>query len=196
MISIVIPTVPGREECYQKAVEAYHKNTVYDFEIITVFDKPNVGTAWNEGSETATGKFIHLSNDDIEPRVGWDIAAVDAARKGLLVHPAVHYPLEGRTDLRYPNVQDWDIVQMSTIPFLPMEAWKKIGKTIPTHYYSDDWIALVGRKHGYETVFRSGYAFDHYPSPVRRGASHGDEHVGIQIDGQYFNEAVRTESWK
>ena len=73
MISVVIPTIEGREHWLAKAVEGFsrHKPVSHQYELIVIDGQPTCGAAWNKGMEKAKGDYILLSADDIEPHHGW-----------------------------------------------------------------------------------------------------------------------------
>lgn len=70
MISVVIPTVAGREHSLERCLAAYRATA--DVELIVLADRQTCGVAWQEGIEQATGDYLHLSADDLEPHPGWD----------------------------------------------------------------------------------------------------------------------------
>jgi hypothetical protein len=75
VISVVIPTIAGREHWLGNCIHAYERCSG-DIEIITVTDRETCGEAWAEGGKRAQGDFIHFTADDIEPHDGWDEAAI------------------------------------------------------------------------------------------------------------------------
>ena len=170
MISIVIPTIDGREDYFARCIESYEKNTQYEYEFIILRNRKCCGVGWNEGASLAKGKYIHLTCDDQEAVAGWDTTAVETVENGFMPSCIVHYPEQNYTHYRYPGKADWEQVPMSTIPFFSAEMWKKIGPTIPMQYYIDDFIGWMGEIHGIPTVMRHGYQFNHYMAQYKRGA--------------------------
>jgi hypothetical protein len=63
--------------------------------------------------------------------------------------------------------QDWMHIEGTTVPFLTGEMWDAIGM-IDVHYCTDLWVSHQGRKHGWETVVRTGMVFTHYNAPAGR----------------------------
>lgn len=188
IISIVIPTIDGREDYFKKCVESYEKNTINKFEIVVIRNKPTVGIAWNEGADKSNGYYIHLTNDDIEAKYAWDVPAIEAAEANKLPHPSV-YTFDGRLDDRYGGAPgDWSEVDMSTIHFMKKETWEKVGPSLDVHYYTDDWLSWKGWQLGFPTVVRKDYAFIHHYAQVGRGAGM-HENDRMNHDRQYFLNA-------
>ena len=176
MISIVIPTVDGREEHLERCINSYENNTFSDYELIVVHNQKTCGEAWDLGSNDAKGDFIHFTADDLECHKGWDIAAKVATAINAMPHPRC-YRVDGTLDDRYGGANDLIDVPMTTIPFMTMEMWKKIKSSVSgdevfmkLHYYSDDWISWLAHQNEINIVSRHGYDFIHYIAQVRRGA--------------------------
>jgi hypothetical protein len=137
MISIIIPTVPGREDHYDRCLAAYRDRTAAGYEIITETDHATVGLAWQAGAERASGDYIHLTCDDLEPLDGWDVAAVNAADAGFVPAPKV-------TDARTGQLQSWPAwgrehedgtdAGFSAIPFLSRAMWEVVQPLFTGHY--------------------------------------------------------------
>lgn len=70
-ISIIIPTVTGREEYLARCIQGYAERTPRPIELIVIHDEPTVGQAWRKGLEQVTGDYIHLTADDVVPGYGW-----------------------------------------------------------------------------------------------------------------------------
>ena len=137
LISIVIPTVPGREDHYERCLRAYQERTASKHEIVTETDHATVGLAWQAGAERAAGDYIHLTCDDLEPLDGWDLAAVEASEAGFVPAPKV-------TDARTGQLQSWPAwgrehedgtdAGFSAIPFLSRAMWEVVRPLFTGHY--------------------------------------------------------------
>ena len=137
LISVIIPTVPGREDHYDRCVDAYLHRTSSAFEFITERDHATVGLAWQAGAERAAGDYIHLTCDDLEPLDGWDRAAVTAADAGFVPAPRV-------TDAGTGELQSWPAwgrehedgtdAGFSAIPFLSRAMWEVVRPLFTGHY--------------------------------------------------------------
>ncbi len=180
LISVVIPTVPGRERYLGQAVAAYAAQAPgnYRLDLIVERGHNSVGAAWQAGADKAAGEYLHLTNDDCEPHPGWHTAALEAVERGFLPAPQVFGPLGQPQSLPQWGVtgDDWTPVSMATIPFCSRAQWEKIGPLCLVHYYADDFFGYRGARAGWATVLRSGYAFTHKWAQEHRGAgmSEGD----------------------
>lgn len=172
MISIIIPTITGREIHFERCITAYQQRTANDFEILVERDHPAVGPAWNAGAARATGEFLHLTADDLEPAEGWDVAAIDAVDHGYLPAPRVTNQ-HGRLDscgLHGVELENGARVPMSVIPFLTRALFDEIGPVLPIHYFTDNWISWRAARAGWSTRVCRGFAFTHHWAEVGRGA--------------------------
>ena len=195
MISIVIPTIRGREEHFERCVAAYESRTVETYEIIVERDHPAVGPAWNAGAARATGGLLHLTADDLEPHDGWDQAAINTVQQGFLPAPRV-VNQNGQLDscgLHGVEMEDGAVVPMSVVPFLPTSLWAEIGPCLPIHYFTDNWISWRAARAGWSTRVRRGYGFTHHWAQVGRGAGMTYQQR-MTHDEAVFVAAVRDEA--
>lgn len=191
-ISVIIPTVEGREDHLLRCTTAYgaHALGSYDLELIVVHDRPSVGAGWQDGLEKVTGDFIHLTADDIEPCHGWHAPAIEAVEKGFLPAPQVYdpngfpqsHPLPGRV------APDWTEVHMTSLPFCSTGQMGHIAPLFTAHYFTDDFFSWRGMNAGYGRRLRTGYAFVHYWAQHKRGAGM-PEPQRMQHDERLFAEA-------
>jgi hypothetical protein len=139
VISVIIPTVEGREDYLERCVKAYtaHAGGGYELDLIIEHDHPSCGAGWQAGLARARGEYIHLSDDDIEPQPGWHVPAIEAVRLGFLPAPQVcdpnghpqSHPQEGVFS------PDWTPVHQSALPFASREQTEKIAPLLTCHYY-------------------------------------------------------------
>ena len=173
LISIIIPTVDGREDHLDRCVEAYRSRTEADHEIILYHNLPTCGAAWILGAEIAVGDYLHFTADDLEPFEGWDLAAIEAADRGMQPSPWISDP-DGVTQFRGIwggiGLSDWQAVPMSTIPFMSRKMLESALPLLDAHYYTDNWVSDQLLRGGYSTVFRPGYRFTHHWAQPGRGA--------------------------
>lgn len=138
LISVIVPTVEGREEHFKRCVTAYQERTAHDWEILTELDHPTVGRAWQAGANRAKGEYIALSCDDLEPLEGWDTAAVAMADAGFLPAPRVTDARNGDLQSRpywgqeFPDGLDTGI---TIVPFLTRQQWEAVQPLFTGHYY-------------------------------------------------------------
>lgn len=195
MISIVVPTIAGREDHLARCLAAYEANTTQPFELIVEHDHPAVGPAWNAGAERATGDFIHLTADDLEPHPGWDMVALETVERGALPAPRVinqHGTLDS-CGLHGVEMEDWAPVPMSVIPFLPVLLWEDyVRPVLPIHYFTDNWISLRAARAGWPTMVRRGFQFTHHWAQWGRGAGMTQDERMVHDQAIYL-DAIRDD---
>jgi hypothetical protein len=171
-ITVVIPTVTGREADLARCLKAYETRSVHDVYPVTFKDLGTCAEGWNAGAKFAKGDYLHFSADDLEPHEGWDVAAVEAVERGFLPAPRLTNPA-GKLDycgVHGVEMEDWARVQMSTVPFMPMRLWAEIGPVPPIHYFSDNFVSWRAAVAGWPTAVRRGYEFTHHWATPGRGA--------------------------
>ncbi len=174
LISVVIPTIPGREAVFTRVYAAYANDTYgpHSVEFIVERGHPTVGRAWQAGAEKAAGDYIHLTNDDCEPHPGWWHPAVEAVERGYVPAPQVYDRAGGPQSLPVWGsvASDWTPVHCGTIPFLGRSQWENIQPLFTAHYWTDQFITDRAQAAGWPCVLRTGYAFTHYWAQPGRGA--------------------------
>lgn len=196
LVSVIIPTIAGREEHLERCVTAYAALAPgnYALDLIIEHGHPAVGVAWQAGAGKASGEYLHLTNDDIEPHPGWHAPAIEAVQHGHLPAPQVYGPAGELQSLpAWGRLgEDWTPVAMTTLPFCSRAQWETISPLAPLHYYADDYFSYRGRKAGWGTVLRSGYAFTHHWAQAGRGA--GMTEAGrMEFDRARYDEAVNAD---
>jgi hypothetical protein len=169
-ISIVIPTVDGREKSLARCLAAYESTTPVEVQYLVFRNRPTCGIAWNEGIAQADGDFIHLSADDLEPQPGWYEAAWSKVNAGFLPAPRILKP-DGSTEScgwDASEREDGQIAEFSRIPFAPKEWFWEMGPMLETHYMNDYFFGDLGRKIGIQTVIAREYLFVHHHEEVGR----------------------------
>jgi GT2 family glycosyltransferase len=175
-VSVIIPTIEGREDVLGKVIEAYRRYTP-DLELIVIRNHESIGQAWNIGSAQATGRYLHFTTDDTEPVSGWFEAAQAVTARNLL--PAARViMLDGSLEscgsmgdgATFENeCDDFTPCRNVQLMFCTRQQFEAIGEFAPKmHYYVDDdwtWRALVK---GFMAVTCKGYTFIHHRSQVGR----------------------------
>ncbi len=171
-VSIVIPTVEGRESSLRRAVRSYVKTLAETpYEIIIVRDKSTCGEAWAEGAKSAEAPLLHLTADDIEALPGWLEAAKAAATQCTIPAPRVFSPSvphqasyghNGDGQLLPLDTLPLTACKVSVIPTLPTRLWESILPMPHIHYYSDDYVSLRARMGGFKVMTWPGYEFIHH----------------------------------
>lgn len=177
VISVVIPTVDGRESYFEQCWRAYARHAEqdgYELDLVTERNHPTCGMAWHYGLSRVSlrAQYIHLTCDDIVPRPEWHHQAVEAADQGFLPAPQVYDPNGVPQSHPQPGVagQDWTAVHMSALPFASVRQMEKIVPLFTAHYFTDDFFSWRGQRAGYPCRLRTGYAFTHYWAQHKRGA--------------------------
>jgi hypothetical protein len=156
MISIIIPTVDGRESDLIRCRAAYEQRTIIEHEIIVIENLSSCGEAWQVGVEMAVGDYIHFSADDLEPHDRWCLDAVKAADDGGLPAPTIYGPKGGVEHLGS------ETDGCTRIPFCTREQWLNIDPMLPIHYYTDNWFSARGVQAGYPIIEVPTYRFTHH----------------------------------
>jgi hypothetical protein len=187
MISVVVPTITGREHHLARCLAAYREHGG-ELELVVIEDAPTCGHAWEEGGNQAQGDYIHFSADDLVPHAGWWEAAVSYADKGELPCPRILRP-----DGSLESCGEWGAereegteTNIARIPFLSREMWEKGGWILRAHYYTDNFIWHRGQQLGIPTVIARGYQFTHYYAAEGRKTSIDQDLADYQAAGGAF----------
>jgi glycosyltransferase involved in cell wall biosynthesis len=173
VITVVVPTIQGREASLARCIDSYKQHTD-DYEILVVHDAPNCGVAWQYAAEHSTGDYIAFSADDIEAHDGWWQDAVTMIDQGALPAPVIYHPdgsiqsCGGSWETLEPNHAFTDFTRA---PFVSRRQWDDaIKPMIPIHYYTDNYISYRGKLHNIPTVVCHGYKLTHHLEAQGRGA--------------------------
>ena len=71
LLSVIIPTITGREDWLERCLTAYKETSPANTEFIVVKDEPTCGHAWIEGYRRSSGTYVHFTADDIQPLPLW-----------------------------------------------------------------------------------------------------------------------------
>ena len=169
-LSIVIPTISGREESLARMIEAYRERTPGEPEIVTPKDYPCWPAACNAGYLDTTGDVIHYGADDLEPCDGWAEPMFATLAAGEIPAPQLWNFV--RTDIRPVNeIADGPpgaLTGFTRVPSLTRAMAEAIGPWPIMDYYADNWVSDKGRAVGYQTRVVDGYAFVHHWHPKGR----------------------------
>ena len=172
-VTIIIPTVTGREDHLDRCLTAYMERTSHRKQILIIKDMPTVGQAWLKGMESAEGDYIHMTADDLEPHEGWDEAAVEGLSRGWYPAPRILKP-DGSLDTcgHMPfETNEGYVAEFSEIPFLTRAQYDRWGPMIPLHYYTDNWLSHRAKEiDGVQSRVCREYCFTHHWAQWARGA--------------------------
>lgn len=195
-ITVIIPTVTGREHHLAKCIESYEANTEGSVEFQIHKDRPGVAYGWQLGAEAATGRYLHMTGDDVEAMPGWDAAAIEMADRGVQPCPRLYNP-DGTHWGGVPADRDpWLLPHgsptgMSNLPFLARAWWPDVTPLPPgMHYFADNWVSWRLELVGIPTAVCHGYDFVHTWAVEHRGAG-WTEPERMQIDQHYADLAIR-----
>lgn len=191
-ISVVIPTIDGREDLFDRTLAAYKQHK--DLELIAPRNFSSIGEAWAAGAERATGDFIHLSADDVIPSDGAIGAGVRLASSGKYPSPrllnadgSLHSCGTMGGGMLLPECATDTPCNASPFPFFRAQYKDALLKDFPPiHYYADDLLAHRARVAGLSTVVSREYEFTHLEGTVGRDAVARR----AMADRQIFLEAV------
>jgi hypothetical protein len=168
--AIIVPTIEGRETDLQRCLAAYSQ-TAPEATVYVERGHSSCGEAWLAGTRRAERDgfdYLHLTADDLEPHPGWLEAAIESVDRGEIPAPLVYHPdgsLESAGLAGFGcylgDHHEGALIEGTTVPFLTREMWDVIGM-IRVHYCTDLWVSAIGRRHGWETVIRTGMRFTHY----------------------------------
>lgn len=165
-ISIVCPTIDGREESLERCRTAYCE-TSEDAEFLIVRNAPTCNQAWNIGIPETRGSYIHLTADDIEPFPGWWEAGIEWVERGFLPAPRI---LHTDGTLQSCGDGDWEtdtgtVTELTRVPFFSREQMDTLG-IYPIRpegqYFGDAYVSHRGRLKGVPTVVVREMCFKHH----------------------------------
>lgn len=169
MLSIVIPTITGREASYERCVWAYEDTVPLGSEIITVKDEANWPSACNEGFRRAQGDRLHFTADDLEPLPDWWKEALPwlDEHDELPAPKVLNHSPDGVWDNAIDG-PDGAVPHFTRIPLMTRSQYERIGPWPEIDYGADVWLSEKGRMLGIETRMFHSYAFVHHWEQVGR----------------------------
>lgn len=162
-ISVVMPTITGREEMRGWITPLYQARAPgFEIEMCQPLDYPN----WPSGINAArpTGDYRLYTADDLEPLEGWADAMVAALDRGIVPCPQVwNWKQEGPPVNLSADGPPGSIAVFSRIPALTREMAEAIGPWPESlSYFGDNWCSDVARLRGWESVVVAGFDFIHH----------------------------------
>lgn len=209
VVTVVIPTIDGREDHYRRCITAYNACATgsYELELLTVRNAPTCGWGWQRGAEkmSPASGYLHFTCDDIEPQPGWADAGIAALKNKVLPAPRTLNGYTGAPEY-HPcwggEAADGEPVYMTSLPFMTRALWEQhVAPMFTGHYFTDDWVSFRSLSAGYRIEVRRGFFFKHYWAQVGRGA--GFSEAGrMNCDQVLYDQAKRlvqqgqwTEPW-
>lgn len=173
-LSIVMPTMAGRDVELARTVAAYEALTPVPIEWIMERGYDNCGAAWNAGVSKAKGEIVHMGADDIEPETdAWWPAAMGVIGQGGVPLGWVREDDAGVFGRDFPRVV-----------ICRREWWQDVPEV---HYYSDNAFGDLMAETGHQPIVAEGFDFYHRRSMIGRDES--AERVGR--DREAYERAMR-----
>jgi hypothetical protein len=177
MLSIVMPTIAGREKELTRSLTVYAQCTP-GVEIEWLIEKghPTCGAAWNAGAAKATGDILHMAADDIEPQTAaWFPAALAVLERGGVPLGWVR--------------EDWGWFgrDFCRVVICRREWWPKLPDEM--HYWNDNLFTDLMVKAGHAPRVAPGFDFFHRRSMIGRGAGMS-ETDRLEHDRELYKQAM------
>jgi hypothetical protein len=198
-LSVVIPTIKGREALAQQTVAAFRAAMPGpDLQIVLVKERMTIGRAWNDGVPACEGDYLMLAADDIIPAPGFEAPAMQAADQDYWPAPNL-INADGSVlatgsmggGWLLTGCSDFAPVVSSQFPFMRREVWSEIGPSLEIHYFADDYLAARARSAGLIPAYREGYRLTHL-----EGLPGREEMVRRHmIDRLAFEQAMSEPRW-
>ena len=169
MISVVIPTITGREESLARTIAAY-RDTLDRLEIIVVQDEPSWPRACNVGYERSEGDILHFTADDLEPLPGWWQETLERLKEydELPAAKVLNHSPDGPWD-NHMDGDDGALTHFTRVPIMTRNQYERIGPwPEQLNYAADVWVSERARTLGIETRMCHSYAFVHHWSQIGR----------------------------
>lgn len=169
-ISIVLPTIDGREESCEFVQQCFRdRSSGYDVDVIVKRNFPNWPAGCNAGMPDVTGDYVFFAADDLEPLPGWASAMVGCLNAGEIPAPQVwDHRVEGRPVNEWEDGPPGSTPAFSRAPAMTRDMMEAIGPWPEIDYYGDNWVSDKARLLGIQIRVVAGYAFVHHWHPVGR----------------------------
>lgn len=191
-LGIVIPTVAGREEHFERCNRAYCetlRSLPVPYLVVVARDRPTCGIAWREGADFLMRQgcdVLHFSADDLEPLPGWYQSGMAAVMASWYPGPVIFKPDGSLDTCGHVNrwLPDREECEFSEIPLMTTDQYREWGPSLPLHYYTDNWFSHRAREAGTVTRVTYGYHFKHHWAPAARNQRMAED--GREYD-RYFS---------
>lgn len=163
LLSIIVPTIDGREDSLARTLDAYERHTDHRHEIIVIKNLANWPTACNAGFDKAKGSLVHFGADDLEPVAGWFADAIKvASRDNELPAAFVHDHTPDGILNNAADGQPGETTHFTRVPLMTRKQWDLIGRWPEIDYYADVWLSEHARTLGIQTRLVDSYRFVHH----------------------------------
>jgi hypothetical protein len=156
-ISVVVATSRHRAGALESCLAGYRAQGG-NLELIPVAAGAQEA-AWAAGAARATGEYLHLTSDELEPHPGWLEAALGACAADCFP-AAVIYRLDGSVESPEGALVDWRPVAAVGPAFLPQRVWRTMIDRFDLGMLPfERWPAVAYGPTRHELVLRLRYAF-------------------------------------
>lgn len=177
LISVIMPTIQGREASFAQMQAAYRDRSAgFRLDMVVLHDLRNWATACNEGMKLAKGPYLHFTSDDLEPLEGWADAMVGTLDAGEIPAPQLWDHVAAGPPVNAGDGPIGATTEFSRVVALTRDMADRIGPWPELDYYSDNWVSDAARKIGIVTRVTAGYHFIHHWHP--HGRLDGGDWVG------------------
>ena len=169
MISIVIPTISGREESLERTLKSYVEHTKVKYELIVIQNAPTWPDACNLGYEQAKGKVILFGADDLDATKGWHRDVLKFFRSNdELPAPYITDYVYDAPMMNAEDGADGAYTYFTRVPILRRDQYERIGPWPSLVYYADIWVSEKARSIGIRTRMLYSYRFIHHWCQIGR----------------------------
>lgn len=197
VISVIIPTIDGREKDLARCIAGYKRDAGYHYQLdlVVVRNEPSCGWGWAKGAEQISDAtdYVHFSCDDLEPQPGWAPGAMLALRHKIIPAPRVLNGHTGAPEFFPGWGVEWENgvnAPFACVPFIDREGWDgHVAPMLTTHYFGDNFVTFRAERAGYSCRVVRGYFFKHFWAEHGRGAGMGYGER-LEADRRLFLEAV------
>lgn len=193
-LSIIVPTITGREHWLERAEKGFRRRIPErtNYEWIVVKDEDGCGRAWNVGFGEATGDYLCFAADDLEPAwTGWIPAAIKVISEGKIPCATIlnsDSSLQACGDSYTNEFPDGAPAHIARVPFLSREQAEAIFPIIETHYFTDNYVSWAAERAGWPTVVCNNLCFFHHY------AREGRNEVRYEADRAVYEAAMASTS--
>jgi len=170
VISVVIPTISGREESLARTVAAYEETLEeVEHELIVIKDESTWPAACNKGYSRSNGRTIHFTADDLVPLPGWHVEALEwlESHDELPAAKVHNFSADGEFDNAEDGL-DGSLVWFTRVPIMRRDQYERIGSWPEIDYYADMWLSERARILGIESRMFYSYCFVHHWHKIGR----------------------------
>lgn len=172
-ISLVIPTINGREASFERTVRSYAENRDRNGPgvlVTTRMNFPSIGAAWVDVLPTLTTDLAHLGTDDVTAECRWQEAVVtEWEENGGLAVPLMLKMPEGTLESHGAHgVMHTERTEVGWVgvPIIPSCCYDEGALALAAcgspHYYSDNILCDVMRSHGHQLIALPSYRLGHW----------------------------------